>query len=82
MMRRWLFVVQCWLEHVWLGGALRIGRMMSVSECASPDDSMRVLVHIANYNGKKWIREAIKSIQNQTHHHWKYLCQLDIQVIT
>ena len=72
-MRRWLFVLQCWLEHVWLGGALRIGRLMAISQSATPDDSMRVLVHIANYNGNAWIREAIRSIQNQTHQNWGLL---------
>ena len=72
-MRRWLFALQCWLEQVWLGGALRIGRMMAISQCAISDDSVRVLVHIANYNGKEWVQEAIRSIQNQTHQNWGLL---------
>lgn len=72
-MRRWLFALQCWLEQVWLGGALRIGRMMAISQCATSDDSVRVLVHIANYNGKEWVQEAIRSIQNQTHQNWGLL---------
>lgn len=73
MIRSWLFALQCSLEHLWLGGALRIGRMMAISRRASPSDSMKVFVHVANYNGEAWISEALESILIQSHQNWMLL---------
>lgn len=46
---------------------------MATSEPTVPDDPMKVLVHIANYNSEAWIRDAIESILAQTHQNWGLL---------
>lgn len=73
MIRVFLFKLQFWLEPIWLGGSLRIARVLATSTEASTDGSMKVLVHIANHNGEAWVSDAISSILNQTHQNWGLL---------
>ena len=73
MLRGIVYALQYWLEPIWLGGSLRIARAMANSKTAPPNDPTRVLIHIANYNGKTWVGEAIASVLNQTHENWGLL---------